>query len=106
MVSPREGVTPAGFSRLWYLVIKSMTEVKELSLSSSTEERDSGRSPSWSLGEDGQKRAFLSNVEGAGSTGVGGFSRGTDKPTLTVRESEMFSGRIGACVRACVCAAS
>ena len=94
VVSPREGVTPAGFSRLWYLLIKSMTEVKESSLSSSTEERDSGRSPSWSLGEDDQKRASFSDVEGADSTGLGGFARWMDEPSLTVRESEMSSGRI------------
>ena len=94
VVSPCAGVTPAGFSRLWYLLIKSMTEVKESSLSSSTEERDSGRSPSWSLREDGQKRTSLSDVEGAGSTGVRGFVRGTDETSLTVRESEMSSGRI------------
>ena len=94
MVSPREGVTPAGFSRLWYLLIKSMTEVKESSLSSSTEERDSGRSPSWSLAEDDQKPASFSDVEGAGLTGVGGFALGTDEPSLTVRESKMSSGRI------------
>ena len=100
VVSPREGVTPAGFSRLWYLLIKSMTEVKQSSLSSSTEERDSGRSPSWSLGEDGQKRASFSDMEGAGSTVVGGFARETDKPSLTVRESEMSCGRLSS--RCCV----
>ena len=94
VVRPRKGVTPAGFSRLWYLLIKSMTEVKESSLSSSTEERDSGCSPFWSLGDDGQKRASFSDVEGADSTGVGGFARWTDEPSLTVRESEMSSGRI------------
>ena len=72
VLSPRAGVAPAGFSRLWYLLIRSMTEEKESSLSSSTEERDSGCSPSWSLGEDGQKRASLSDVEGVESTEVDG----------------------------------
>ena len=36
----------------------------------------------------------LSDVEGAESTGVEGFARWTDEPSLTVRESEMSSGRI------------
>ena len=72
VVSPWAGVAPASFSRSWYLLIRSMTEVKESSLSSSTEERDSGCSPSWSLGEDGQKRVSLSDVEGAESTEVEG----------------------------------
>ena len=71
-----------------------MTEEKESSLSSSTEERDSGCSPSWSLGEDGQKRASLSDVEGTESTEVEGPMRRAEDPSLTVRESEGSSGRI------------
>ena len=82
VVSPREGVTPAGFPRLWYLLIKSMAEEKESPLFSSTEERDSGCSPSWSLGEDGQKRASFSDVEGANLIGL---AQWTDEPSLTVR---------------------
>ena len=37
VVLPREGVTPAGFSKLFTLLMLSRTEVKESSLSSSTE---------------------------------------------------------------------
>ena len=72
VVSPRAGMAPAGFSRSWYLLIRSMTKVKESSLSSSTEERDSGCSPSWSLGEDGKKHVSLSDMKGAESTEVEG----------------------------------
>ena len=83
-----------GSPRVWYFLIKSMTEVNESTYTSSTEERDSGRSPSRSLTVDGQKRASSSDVEGAGSTGAGGFALVVDEPPLTGRESEVSCGRI------------
>ena len=83
-----------GFPRVCYFLIKTMTEVNELTLSSSAEERDSGRSPSRSLGEDDPKRASSSDVEGAGSIGARGFTRVADEPPLTGRESEVSCGRI------------
>ena len=55
---------------------------------------DSGRSPSRSLGEDGQKRASSSDVKGVGSTGAGGFARVADEPPLTRRESAVSCGLI------------
>ena len=42
-----------GSPRVWYFLIKSITEVNESTYTSSAEERDSGRSPSRSLGGGG-----------------------------------------------------
>ena len=83
-----------GSPRVWYFLIKLMTEVNKSTYTSSAEERDSGRSPPRSLWGDGQKRASSSDVEGAGSTGARSFARVAGEPTLTRRESEVSCGRI------------
>ena len=60
------GTVSVGFPRVWYFLIKSMTEVNESTLSSSAEEGTQDGPTSRSLGEDGQKRASSSDVGGRG----------------------------------------